>query len=122
MTAKYGIPYFANFVNSDMNAEDARSMCCRLRLDNRELHKKMGGLFGAAPLTGSIGIMTINLPRIGFLAKDKKDFFRRLDAMMELAKESLEVKRKVVERMTLKNLYPYVQFYIDSIYKRREAY
>ena len=122
MTAKYGIPYFANFVNSDMNAEDARSMCCRLRLDNRELHKKMGGLFGAAPLTGSIGVVTINLPRIGFLAKDKKDFFRRLDAMMELAKESLEVKRKVVERMTLKNLYPYVRFYMDSIYKRRGAY
>ena len=122
MTAKYGIPYFANFVNSDMNAEDARSMCCRLRLDNRELHKKMGGLFGAAPLTGSIGVVTINLPRIGYLAKNKKDFFARLNKAMDLAKESLEIKRKVVENMTLKGLYPYSRFFMESIFKRRGAY
>lgn len=122
MTAKYGIPYFANFINSDMDAEDARSMCCRLRLDNRELHKRMGGLFGAAPLTGSIGVVTINLPRVGYLAKDKKDFFKRLDKLMDYAKESLEIKRKVVENFTLKGLYPYSKFYLDAIYKRRGTY
>ena len=122
MTAKYGIPYFANFVNSDMKPEDARSMCCRLRLDNRELHKRMGGLFGAAPLTGSVGVVTINLPRVGYLAKDKKDFFKRLDTLMDLAKESLEIKRKVVEGFTAKGLYPYSRFYLDGIYKRRGSY
>ncbi|HRY82289.1 MAG TPA: ribonucleoside triphosphate reductase [Candidatus Moranbacteria bacterium] len=122
MTAKYGIPYFANFVNSDMNPEDARSMCCRLRLDNRELHKRMGGLFGAAPLTGSVGVVTINLPRVGYLAKDKKDYFKRLDALMDLAKESMEIKRKIVENFTTKGLYPYSKFYLDNIYKRRGSY
>ena len=122
MTAKYGIPYFANFVNSDMNPEDARSMCCRLRLDNRELHKRMGGLFGAAPLTGSVGVVTINLPRIGYLAKDKKDFFKRLDELMDTAKESLETKRKIVENFTLKGLYPYSKFYLENIFKRRGSY
>ena len=122
MTAKYGIPYFANFVNSDMDPNDARSMCCRLRLDNRELHKRMGGLFGAAPLTGSVGVVTINLPRVGYLAKNKKDFFKRLDKLMDLAKESLEVKRKIVENFTQKGLYPYSMFYLDSIYKRRGSY
>ena len=122
MTIKYGVPYFANFVNSDMSAEDARSMCCRLRLDNRELHKRMGGLFGAAPLTGSIGVVTINLPRVGYLAKSKKDFFSRLDGLMDLAKESLEMKRKVVENYTEKGLYPYSKFYLDAIYKRRGTY
>ncbi|MFO7807410.1 MAG: ribonucleoside triphosphate reductase, partial [Candidatus Moraniibacteriota bacterium] len=122
MTAKYGIPYFANFVNSDMDPEDARSMCCRLRLDNRELHKRMGGLFGAAPLTGSIGVVTINLPRIGYLAKDRKDFFRRLDKLMDTAKESLEIKRKTIEKFTQSGLYPYAKFYLKNIYKRRGAY
>ncbi|HAT73842.1 MAG: Oxygen-sensitive ribonucleoside-triphosphate reductase [Candidatus Moranbacteria bacterium GW2011_GWF2_36_839] len=122
MTAKYGIPYFANFVNSDMNPEDARSMCCRLRLDNRELHKRMGGLFGAAPLTGSVGVVTINLPRIGYLAKDKKDYFKRLDELMDIAKESLETKRKIVEAFTLKGLYPYSKFYLENIFKRRGSY
>lgn len=122
MTAKFGIPYFANFINSDMNPDDARSMCCRLRLDNRELHKRMGGLFGAAPLTGSIGVVTINLPRVGYLAKDKKDFFKRLDDLMDLAKESLEIKRKVIENYTNKGLYPYARFYLDNIYKRRGSY
>lgn len=122
MTSKYGVPYFANFVNSDMDAEDARSMCCRLRLDNRELHKRMGGLFGSAPLTGSIGVVTINLPRIGYLAKDKKDFFKRLDKLMDLAEESLEIKRKIVENYTVRGLYPYAKFYLDNIFKRRGSY
>lgn len=122
MTAKYGIPYFANFVNSDMDPEDARSMCCRLRLDNRELHKRMGGLFGAAPLTGSIGVVTINLPRIGHLAKDMEDFYKRLDKLMDSAKESLEIKRKTIEKFTESGLYPYAKFYLKSIYKRRGSY
>jgi ribonucleoside-triphosphate reductase (formate) len=122
MTAKYGIPYFANFVNSDMNVEDARSMCCRLRLDNRELYKRGGGLFGANPLTGSIGVVTINLPRIGYLSKNKKEFFVRLDRMMDLAKESLETKRKLIEGFIKNGLYPYARFYLDAIYKRRGDY
>ena len=115
MTGKYGIPYFSNFVNSDMSPEDARSMCCRLRLDNRELLKRGGGLFGANPLTGSIGVVTINLPRIGYLAKDKKDFFERLGGMVELANKSLDIKRKVLERFTEKNLYPYSKFYLREV-------
>jgi ribonucleoside-triphosphate reductase (formate) len=122
MTAKYGIPYFANFINSDMDPEDARSMCCRLRLDNRELYKRGGGLFGANPLTGSVGVVTINLPRIGYLAKDKKEFYSRLDKLMDLAKESLEIKRELIEGLTQKGLYPYSKFYLDAIYKRRGQY
>ena len=122
MTAKYGIPYFANFVNSDMDPDDARSMCCRLRLDNRELYKRMGGLFGAAPLTGSIGVVTINLPRLGYLAENEKDFFKRLDELMDIARDSLEMKRKVVERLTKRGLYPYSRFYMDTIYQKRGAY
>ncbi len=122
MTAKYGIPYFANFINSDMDPDDARSMCCRLRLDNRELHKRGGGLFGANPLTGSIGVVTINLPRLGYLAKNKKDFFKRLEGLMNLAKESLETKRKLIENLTEKGLYPYTKFYLDSIKLRRDYY
>jgi ribonucleoside-triphosphate reductase len=115
MTGKYGIPYFSNFVNSDMSPEDARSMCCRLRLDNRELMKRGGGLFGANPLTGSIGVVTLNLPRIGFLAADKSDFFNRLNRIMQAAKDSLVIKRKVLERFTEKNLYPYTKFYLREI-------
>ncbi len=122
MTAKYGIPYFANFINSDMDVEDARSMCCRLRLDNRELHRRGGGLFGANPLTGSIGVVTINLARIGYLSKDKKDFFARLEKLMDVAKESLETKRKIIDSFTRKGLYPYARFYLGSIYKRRGEY
>jgi len=122
MTAKYGIPYFANFVNSDMSVEDARSMCCRLRLDNRELYSRGGGLFGANPLTGSVGVVTINLARIGYLAKNKKDFYDQLDKLMDLAKESLETKRKIVENFTSKGLYPYAKFYLDALYKRRGSY
>ncbi len=119
MTAKYGIPYFANFVNSDMDPEDARSMCCRLRLDNRELRKRMGGLFGAAPLTGSIGVVTINLPRVGYLAKDKKDFYKRLDELMDISRDSLEVKRKVIDNFTKKGLYPYAKFYLEATLQRK---
>jgi len=115
MTGKYGIPYFSNFVNSDMSPEDARSMCCRLRLDNRELLKRGGGLFGANPLTGSIGVVTINMPRIGYLAKTEADFFQRLKQKIHLAIDSLAIKRKVLERFTQKNLYPYSKFYLREI-------
>ncbi|MDR3111812.1 MAG: ribonucleoside triphosphate reductase [Elusimicrobiota bacterium] len=122
ITAKYGIPYFANFINSDMKPEDTRSMCCRLRIDNRELQKRGGGLFGAAPLTGSIGVVTINLPRIGYLAKDEKDFMKRLKNNMDVAKQSLEIKRSVLERFTNGNLYPYMSFYLRSIKERFNEY
>ena len=115
MTARYGIPYFSNFVNSDMSPDDARSMCCRLRLDNRELLKRGGGLFGANPLTGSIGVVTINLPRIGHMAESEEDFFERLQDMVRLAVDSLSIKRKVLERFTEKNLYPYSKFYLREI-------
>ncbi len=115
MTRKYGIPYFANYVNSDMKPEDARSMCCRLRLDNRELRKRQGGLFGSAPLTGSIGVVTINMPRIAYLATCEEDLFERLTRLMELAKISLEIKRKVIEDFTEKGLYPYSKVYLSRI-------
>ncbi len=115
MTGKYGIPYFSNFVNSDMSPEDARSMCCRLRLDNRELLKRGGGLFGANPLTGSIGVVTINLPRIGYTSHTEAAFFERLSEMVDAAKESLVIKRKVLETFTEKNLYPYSSFYLREI-------
>jgi ribonucleoside-triphosphate reductase len=122
MTAKYGIPYFSNFMNSDMNPDDARSMCCRLRIDNRELKKRGGGLFGANPLTGSIGVVTINLPRIGYLSKDKKEYFKRLDDLMDLAKKSLIIKRKFIEKYIDAGLYPYSRFYLDNIKKRFKEY
>lgn len=115
MTGKYGTPYFSNFVNSDMTPEDARSMCCRLRLDNRELLKRGGGLFGANPLTGSIGVVTVNLPRIGYLANDEGDFFAILREKIHLAVESLSIKRKVLEKFTDNNLYPYSKFYLREI-------
>lgn len=115
MTGKYGIPYFSNFVNSDMSPEDARSMCCRLRLDNRELLKRGGGLFGANPLTGSIGVVTINLPRIGYLSENETDFFSILDKNILLAAESLSIKRKVLEKFTDNNLYPYSKFYLREV-------
>lgn len=115
MTGKYGIPYFSNFVNSDLSPEDARSMCCRLRLDNRELLKRGGGLFGANPLTGSIGVVTISLPRIGYLAEDEEDFFSRLKEKVHLASESLSIKRKVLEKFTDRNLYPYSKYYLRAI-------
>lgn len=115
MTGKYGIPYFSNFVNSDMSPDDARSMCCRLRLDNRELHKRGGGLFGANPLTGSIGVVTINLPRIGYTSQNKTDYFDLLKEKIDLAVESLAIKRKVLESFTEKDLYPYSKFYLREI-------
>lgn len=123
MTAKYGIPYFSNYINSDMNPEDARSMCCRLRLDNRELRKRGGGLFGAHPLTGSIGVVTINLPRIGYTSKnDESAFFEKLLALMDLAKQSLEEKRKFIENLTAEGLYPYSRFYLRSIKEQTGSY
>ncbi|MCK5722341.1 MAG: ribonucleoside triphosphate reductase, partial [Gammaproteobacteria bacterium] len=115
MTGKYGIPYFSNFVNSDMSPDDARSMCCRLRLDNRELLKRGGGLFGANPLTGSIGVVTINLPRIGYSSENENDFFERLKKAVLLATQSLSIKRKVLEKFTDENLYPYSRFYLRQI-------
>jgi len=115
VAAKYGAPYFSNFVNSDMKPEDVRSMCCRLRIDNRELRKRGGGFFGANPLTGSIGVVTLNLPRLGYLAKDEDEFFERLEALMELAKDSLEIKRKVLEQFTEKGLYPYSRRYLRGV-------
>lgn len=121
-TAKYGIPYFANFVNSDMSPDDARSMCCRLRLDVTELRKRGGGLFGANPLTGSIGVVTINMPRIGYEANDEKTFINRLDQMMDLAFESLEIKRKTLENLTRSDLYPYTSYYLRAIKKRFDRY
>ncbi|MBU4074534.1 MAG: ribonucleoside triphosphate reductase [Proteobacteria bacterium] len=122
MTAKYGVPYFSNFINSDMSPEDARSMCCRLRIDNRELQKRGGGLFGSNPLTGSIGVITINMPRIGYLANTKEEFLERLERLMVTAKESLEIKRKVLEKFTEGNLYPYTRHYLRSVKERFSEY
>ncbi|MFO7749221.1 MAG: ribonucleoside triphosphate reductase [Desulfobacteraceae bacterium] len=122
MTGKYGIPYFSNFVNSDMSPDDARSMCCRLRLDNRELRKRGGGLFGANPLTGSIGVVTLNLPRLGYLAENEADFMERLDDLLETAGESLSIKRKVLEKFTEGNLYPYSKFYLRKIKEQYGCY
>ena len=118
MTAKYGIPYFSNFVNSDMDPEDARSMCCRLRLDNRELRRRGGGLFGSNPMTGSIGVVTINLPRAAYLSNDKAEFFACISQLMKLAFQSLEIKRKQLERFTADGLYPYSKFYLSAIRER----
>jgi anaerobic ribonucleoside-triphosphate reductase len=122
MTAKYGIPYFSNFIGSDMRPEDARSMCCRLRIDNRELRSRGGGLFGAHPLTGSIGVITLNLPRLGYLAADEDDFFRRLGALMDLARKALEIKRKTLEQLTDQGLYPYSRFYLQRIKEAEGGY
>lgn len=118
MTAKYGIPYFSNFINSDMKPEDARSMCCRLRLDNRKLEKRGGGLFGANPMTGSIGVVTINLPRLGYTSKTKELFLENLGNLMDIVKESLEVKRKFLEEVSNQNLYPYTKFYLRKMKER----
>ncbi len=122
MTAKFGIPYFSNFVNSDMKPDDVRSMCCRLRIDNRVLMKRGGGLFGSNPLTGSINYVSINLPRIGYLAKDKKDYFKRLDKMMKLSKDSLLQKRVFLEELTERGLFPYTKFYLKDIKDRFGEY
>ncbi|MBN2041022.1 MAG: ribonucleoside triphosphate reductase [Spirochaetes bacterium] len=122
MTAKYGIPYFANFVNSDMDPEDARSMCCRLRLDNRELRKRGGGLFGANPLTGSIGVITINMPRLAYRSSGEEEFLAGLEKLMLLAKDALELKRKVLESFTENDLYPYTKNYLSDIHERNGSY
>lgn len=115
LTRKFGTPYFANFINSDLNPEDIRSMCCRLRLDNRELRRRGGGLFGANPLTGSINVVTINMARIGYLSNSVEEFKRRVRELMEIAKEICETKRKVLERYMEAGLYPYSKFYLQSV-------
>ena len=122
MTAKYGVPYFSNFINSDMKPDDVRSMCCRLRLSNRELRKRGGGLFGANPKTGSIGVVTINMPQIGYLSRDENDFFERLDQLMELSKQSLEIKREIIENLTQSGLHPYSRFYLQDVKKTFSEY
>ena len=115
MTARYGTPYFQNFLNSDLNPSDVRSMCCRLQLDKRELRKRGGGLFGSDEFTGSIGVVTINLPQIAYLAKSESQFFARLDYLMEQAKISLVYKRKVVERLLEGGLFPYTRRYLSHL-------
>ena len=117
-SAKYGIPYFSNFINSDMDPEDARSMCCRLRIDNRQLEYRGGGLFGSNPMTGSVGVVTINLPRLALKSKNEKEFFKGLAELMDMAKDSLEV----LERLTDANLYPYTKFYLRNIKQRFNQY
>jgi ribonucleoside-triphosphate reductase len=122
MTAKYGTPYFSNFVNSDIKPEDVRSMCCRIRIDNRELRIRGGGLFGSNPLTGSIGVVTLNLPRIGYLEKNDIDFFEKISELMDTARDSLEIKRKVLEKFTNSGLYPYSAYYLRNIKKGHDFY
>lgn len=114
MTAKYGTPYFSNYINSDMEPSDVRSMCCRLRLDLRELRKKTGGFFGSGESTGSVGVVTINLPRIAYLAANEKDFYRRLDRMMDIAARSLKIKRDVITKLLNEGLYPYTKRYLGN--------
>ena len=114
MTAKYGTPYFSNYINSDMEPNDVRSMCCRLRLDLRELRKKSGGFFGSGESTGSVGVVTINMPRIAYLSKDEKEFYSRLDALMDLAARSLKTKRTVITRLLEQGLYPYTKRYLGT--------
>ena len=115
MTAKYGTPYFSNYINSDMEPSDVRSMCCRLRLDLRELRKKSGGFFGSGESTGSIGVVTINMPRIAYLAKDEADFYKRLDNMMDISARSLKIKRTVITKLLQEGLYPYTKRYLGSL-------
>ncbi len=122
ITCKYGIPYFANYINSDLSPEDAVSMCCRLRLDVTELRKRGGGLFGSNPLTGSIGVVTINLPRIGYLSRTQDEFFSRLKTMAHIGKTSLEIKRKIIEQQTEKGLYPYSAVYLKDVKARSGSY
>src|SRR5699024_1966661 len=114
MTAKYGTPYFSNYINSDMQPSDVRSMCCRLRLDLRELRKKSGGFFGSGESTGSIGVVTINLPKIAYLAKDEQDFYHRLDRLMDIAARSLKIKRTTVTKFLQEGLYPYTKRYLGG--------
>ena len=114
MTAKYGTPYFSNYINSDMEPSDVRSMCCRLRLDLRELRKKSGGFFGSGESTGSVGVVTINMPRIAYLAKDEADFYRRLDHLMDISARSLRTKRTIISRLLEEGLYPYTKRYLGT--------
>lgn len=114
MTSKYGTPYFSNYINSDMQPSDVRSMCCRLRLDLRELRKKTGGYFGSGESTGSVGVVTINMPRIAYLAKDENEFYRRLDHMMDISARSLHIKREVISKLLDEGLYPYTKRYLGS--------
>jgi ribonucleoside-triphosphate reductase len=114
MTAKYGTPNFSNYINSDMDPGDVRSMCCRLRLDLRELRKKGGGNFGSGESTGSIGVVTVNLPRIAYLAKNEADFYARLDRLMDIAARSLDTKRTVVTKLMNEGLYPYTKRYLGT--------
>ena len=114
MTAKYGTPYFSNYINSDMEPSDVRSMCCRLRLDLRELRKKSGGYFGSGESTGSIGVVTINMPRLAYLSENESDFYRRLDHLMDLAARSLDIKRKVITKLLDEGLYPYTKYYLGN--------
>jgi ribonucleoside-triphosphate reductase len=122
ITCKYGIPYFANYVNSDLSPEDAVSMCCRLRLDTKELRKRGGGLFGSNPMTGSIGVYTINLPRIGYLSATKSEFMSRLRKLANIGKLSLEIKRKIIEQQSEQGLYPYSTFYLRNIKEKTGQY
>jgi len=122
MTGKYGVPYFSNFVNSDMSPEDVRSMCCRYRVDTRELQKRGGGLFGSYPLTGSIGVVTLNMPRIGYISRNENDFYERLKGLILLAVKSFSIKRKVLERFSEENLYPYSKFYLRRIKEKTGGY
>ena len=114
MTAKYGTPYFSNYINSDMEPSDVRSMCCRLRLDLRELRKKSGGFFGSGESTGSVGVVTINMPRIAYLAKDEADFYKRLDKMMDISARSLKIKRTIITKLLDAGLYPYTKRYLGT--------
>lgn len=122
MTAKYGVPYFSNFINSDLHPDDVRSMCCRLRIDKRELSRRGGGLFASNPLTGSVGVVTLNLPRIGYQAKNDDEFFAKLARLIDIGVTSLEIKRKIIENLTDKGLYPYSKFYLRDIKKRYGKY
>lgn len=122
MAGKYGIPYFANFINSDMDPEDARSMCCRLRLDNRELRKRMGGIFASTPLTGSIGVVTLNMPHIAHTTSDETEFQKELLRLMEISRTSLEIKRKLLERFMDQRLYPYSAYYLRPVKMRTGKY
>ncbi len=122
ITCKYGVPYFSNYINSDLSPEDALSMCCRLRLDTSELRKRGGGLFGSNPLTGSIGVVTINLPRIAYKSKTENEFYSRLWRTIQIAKNSLEIKRKTIEEQTKNGMYPYSANFLKDIYKRTGSY
>ncbi|HAQ56466.1 MAG TPA: ribonucleoside triphosphate reductase [Acholeplasmatales bacterium] len=122
ITAKYGIPYFSNYINSDLSPEDAMSMCCRLRLNTSELRKRGGGLFGSNPLTGSVGVVTVNLPRLAYLSRSESEFYTRLWETIYVAKKSLEIKRKVVEEQTTRGLYPYSAYYLRDVKAKSGSY